>query len=54
MAELLCVFAEAALVLPTYAEIGEYMTDDQLMTIFSAMYGEVASAESFRSNEGNV
>lgn len=54
MAELLRVFAEAALVQPTYAEIGEYMTDDQLMTIFSAMYGEVASAESFRSNEGNV
>lgn len=54
MAELLRVFAEAALVQPTYAEIGEYMTDDQLMTIFSAMYGEVASVESFRSNEGNV
>lgn len=54
MAELLRVFAEAALVQPTYAEIGEYMTDDQLMTIFSAMYGEVASAESFRSNAGNV
>lgn len=54
MAELLRVFAEAALVQPTYAEIGEYMTDDQLMTIFGAMYGEVASAESFRSNEGNV
>ena len=54
MAELLRVFAEAALVQPTYAEIGEYMTDDQLMTIFSAMYGEVASAESFRSNERNV
>ena len=54
MAELLRVFAEAALVQPTYQEVGEYMTDDQLMTIFSAMYGEVASAESFRSNEGNV
>lgn len=54
MAELLRVFAEASMVEPTYAEVGEYMTDEQLMTIFSAMYGEVTQAETFRTDEGNV
>nr|DAV59441.1 MAG TPA: hypothetical protein [Caudoviricetes sp.] len=54
MAELLRVFAEASMVEPTYAEVGEYMTDAQLMTIFSAMYGEVTQAETFRTDEGNV
>ena len=54
MAELLRVFAEASMVEPTYAEVGEYMTDEQLMTIFSAMYGEVTQAETFRADEGNV
>lgn len=54
MAELLRVFAEASMVEPTYAEVGEYMTDEQLMTIFSAMYGEVTQAETFRTDERNV
>lgn len=54
MAQLLRVFAEATMVEPTYAEVGEYMTDEQLMTIFSAMYGEVTQAETFRPDEGNV
>lgn len=54
MAQLLRVFAEATMVEPTYAEVGEYMTDEQLMTIFGAMYGEVTQAETFRPDEGNV
>ena len=49
MAELLRVFASAAMVNPSYDEVKEYMTDDQLMAIFSAMYGEVMEVESFRS-----
>ena len=50
MAELLRVFAEASMVQPSYAEVSEYMTDEQLMSIFSAMYGEVKQAETFRSD----
>ncbi len=53
MAELLQVFASASLVQPKYEDIKDYMTDEQLMAIFSAMYGEVLNAESFRSNKGN-
>lgn len=53
MAELLQVFASASLVQPKYEDIKDYMTDEQLMAIFSAMYGEVQNAESFRSNKGN-
>lgn len=53
MAELLRVFAEASMVQPTYAEVGEYLTDEQLMTIFGAMYGEVQEAESFRNVKGD-
>ena len=49
MAELLRVFASAAMVNPSYDEVKEYMTDDQLMAIFSAMYGEVTEVESFRN-----
>lgn len=47
MAELLKVFAEATMVVPKYSEVKDYMTDPQLMAVFSAMYGEVAEAESF-------
>ena len=53
MAELLQVFASASLIQPKYEDIKDYMTDEQLMAIFSAMYGEVQNAESFRSNKGN-
>ena len=53
MAALMKVFAEATMVEPTYAEIGEYMTDAQLMTVFGAIYGEVQEAESFRNDKGN-
>ena len=48
MASLLRVFAKASLVQPSYDEIGDYLTDEQLMTLFSAMYGEVTDLESFR------
>lgn len=50
MAGLLRVFAEASMVQPTYGEVADYMTDDQLLAVFSAMYGEVQEAESFRTN----
>lgn len=53
MAALMKVFAEATMVEPTYAEIGEYMTDAQLMAVFGAIYGEVQEAESFRNDKGN-
>ena len=49
MAELLRVFASASMVQPSYDEVKDYMTDDQLMAVFSAMYGEVMDVESFRS-----
>lgn len=49
MASLLRVFAKASLVQPSYDEIGDYLTDEQLMTLFSAMYGEVTDLESFRN-----
>lgn len=49
MAELLRVFASAAMVSPTYEEVKDSMTDDQLMAVFSAMYGEVQEVESFRN-----
>ena len=49
MAELLRVFASASMVQPSYDEVKDYMTDDQLMAVFSAMYGEVMEVESFRS-----
>lgn len=49
MAELLRVFASAAMVQPTYEEVKDSMTDDQLMAVFSAMYGEVMDVESFRN-----
>lgn len=49
MAELLRVFASAAMVQPTYEEVKDSMTDDQLMAVFSAMYGEVMEVESFRN-----
>ena len=49
MAELLRVFASAAMVQPSYEDVKDYMTDDQLMAVFSAMYGEVMDVESFRS-----
>lgn len=47
MAELLKVFAEATMVSPKYDEVKDYMTDNQLMAVFGAMYGEVAEAETF-------
>ena len=49
MADLLRVFASAVMVAPTYEEVKNSMTDDQLMAVFSAMYGEVQEVESFRN-----
>ena len=50
MAELLKVFAANAMVQPSYEEVKDYMTDEQLMAVFSAMYGEAQSLESFRKD----
>ena len=50
MAELLKVFANNSMVQPSYEEVKDYMTDEQLMAVFSAMYGEAQSLESFRKD----
>ena len=50
MAELLKVFAANAMVQPSYEEVKDYMTDEQLMAVFSAMYGEAQSLETFRKD----
>ena len=50
MAELLKVFAANSMVQPSYEEVKDYMTDEQLMAVFSAMYGEAQSLETFRKD----
>jgi len=47
MAELLHIIARESMVEPTYDEVGEYLTDDQLEAVFSFTQDGVKKLESF-------
>jgi len=49
MAGLIDVICENAMVEPSYAEVGEYLTDDQKMEIFQYTQGGVKDLSSFRT-----
>lgn len=47
------LYCRACLVEPSYDEIKDIITDDQMMAIFDWAMGDVKKLETFRSNEGN-
>lgn len=52
MATLMKIFAENALVEPTYQEIGDMLTDEQLTEIFGHTMGGVTELEPFHEEQG--
>lgn len=48
MSELLETFASQVMVKPTFQEVGDYMTDTQLMEIFEIAQGGIKELEDFR------
>lgn len=53
LGEAMSKFAEACLVSPTYAEIGDYLTDEQRTALFEFSMQGIKSVESFRSDSGD-
>lgn len=51
--QIMDVICEASMVEPTFAEAGEFLTDEQKMEIFQWTQGGVKSLESFRTEQGN-
>lgn len=47
------LYCRACLVEPSYDEIKDIMTDEQMSAIFDWAMGDVKKLETFRSNEGN-
>lgn len=48
MVEFLAFICDKAMIQPTYEEVGEYMTEEQMMAVFNSTQGTVNSLKSFR------